>query len=104
MSSDSRLRIKEIRLDGGASANDFLAQFHADMLNVRLSRPRYVQTTALGAAYLAGLAIGYWKDRAEIASLWQADRYFVPAIDPGKRSSLYQGWRRAVKRSKRWLT
>ena len=104
MSSDSGLRIKEIRLDGGASANNFLAQFHADMLNVRLSRPRYVQTTGLGAAYLAGLAIGYWKDRAEIASFWKANRYFVPAIDPEERRALYQGWHRAVKRSKRWLT
>ena len=104
MSSDSGLRIKEIRLDGGASANNFLAQFHADMLNVSLSRPRYVQTTGLGAAYLAGLAIGYWKDRAEIASFWKADRYFVPAIDPEERRGLYQGWHRAVKRSKRWLT
>ena len=104
MSSDSGLRIKEIRLDGGASANNFLAQFHADMLNVRLSRPRYVQTTGLGAAYLAGLAIGYWKDRAEIASFWKANRYFVPAIDPEERRGLYQGWHRAVKRSKRWLT
>ena len=104
MSSDSGLRIKEIRLDGGASSNNFLAQFHADMLDVRLSRPRYVQTTALGAAYLAGLAIGYWKDRAEIASLWKADRYFVPAFNLEKRRILYQGWHRAVTRSKKWLT
>lgn len=104
MSSDSRLRIKEIRLDGGASANNFLAQFHADMLNVRLSRPRYVETTALGAAYLAGLAVEYWKDRAEITSLWEANKHFVPAIDQGKRRALYQGWQRAVRRAKRWLT
>jgi glycerol kinase len=74
------------------------------MLNVRLSRPLYVQTTGLGAAYLAGLAIGYWKDRAEIASFWKANRHFVPAIEQKKRKALYQGWHRAVKRSKRWLT
>ena len=104
MSSDSGLNIKEIRLDGGASANNFLAQYHADMLNVILSRPQYVQTTGLGAAYLAGLAIGYWKDRAEIASFWKADRYFVPAIEQKRRKALYQGWHRAVKRSRRWLT
>lgn len=103
MVSDSKLRIKDIRLDGGAAANNFLAQFHADMLNMRLSRPRYVWTTALGAAYLAGLAVGYWKDRKEIASLWEAERFFVPGIQREKRRELYQGWHRAVKRSQRWL-
>jgi len=104
MATDSRLHIKEMRLDGGAAANNFLAQFHSDMLNVRISRPRYVETTALGAAYLAGLAVGYWKDRAEVASLREVERFFVPNVEPEKRRELYQGWHRAVRRSKRWLT
>ncbi len=103
MASDSRLRIKDIRLDGGAAANNFLAQFHADMLDARISRPRYIETTALGAAYLAGLAVGYWSDRNEVASLREAERLFVPSMEPGKRRALYQGWHRAVKRSKGWL-
>jgi glycerol kinase len=103
MKADSRLRLKEIRVDGGAAANNFLAQFQADMLGVKLSRPRWVETTALGAAYLAGLTVGFWKDRAEIASLRQEDRLFLPSAERENYRALYRGWRRAVKRSKRWL-
>jgi glycerol kinase len=103
MKADSRLRLKEIRVDGGAAANNFLAQFQADMLGVKLSRPRWVETTALGAAYLAGLTVGFWKDRAEIASLRQAERLFMPSAQRESYRALYQGWRRAVKRSKGWL-
>lgn len=102
MAADSRLKPTEIRVDGGAAANNFLAQFLADMLGARLSRPQVVETTALGAAYLAGLAVGFWKDRAEIASLRKSDRVFVPSGDREKRRALYRGWRRAVKRSKGW--
>jgi len=103
MKADSRLRLKEIRVDGGAAANNFLAQFQADMLGVKLSRPRWVETTALGAAYLAGLTVGFWKDRAEIASLRQEDRFFLPSAERENYRALYRGWRRAVKRSKNWL-
>jgi len=103
MTGDSRLRLKEIRVDGGAASNNYLAQFQADMLGVKLSRPRWVETTALGAAYLAGLTVGFWKDRAEIASLWQGDRFFIPGTEREKYRTLYRGWRRALKRSKRWL-
>ena len=103
MKADSRLRLKEIRVDGGAAANNFLAQFQADMLGVKLSRPRWVETTALGAAYLAGLTVGFWKDRAEIASLRQEDRLFLPSAERQNYHALYQSWRRAVKRSKGWL-
>jgi len=103
MKADSRLRPTEIRVDGGAAANNFLAQFQADMLGVRLSRPRSVETTAMGAAYLAGLAVGFWKDRDEVASLWEAGRSFTPSMDREKREDLYRGWTRAVSRSKRWL-
>jgi glycerol kinase len=103
MIADSKLRPKEIRVDGGAAANNFLAQFQADMLGVKLLRPRWVETTALGAAYLAGLTVGFWKDRAEVASLWQGDRFFLPSAERENYRALYRGWRRAVKRSKRWL-
>jgi len=103
MKADSRLRLKEIRVDGGAAANNFLAQFQADMLGVKLSRPRWVETTALGAAYLAGLTVGFWKDRAEIASLRQADRFFLPSAEQQNYRALYRGWRRALNRSKGWL-
>ena len=103
MAADSRLRPKEIRVDGGAAANNFLAGFLADMLGVRVSRPRSIETTALGAAYLAGLAAGFWSDRAEIASLWNEDRLFVPGWDRDRRQAHYRGWRRALSRSKRWV-
>ncbi len=104
MTADSGLRPTEIRLDGGAAANNLLAQFQADMLGVKVSRPRSVETTALGAAYLAGLAVGFWKDRAEIASLWDEDQFFIPAGEREWRQALYRGWRRALRRSRRWLT
>jgi glycerol kinase len=103
MTADARLRPTEIRVDGGAAANNFLAQFQADMLGVKLSRPGSVESTALGAAYLAGLAVGFWKDVAEVASLREHDRMFSPAADKAKRDALYRGWRRAVTRSRRWL-
>jgi glycerol kinase len=102
MTADSGIGPSEIRADGGAAANNFLAQFMADMLGVGLSRPRSVDVTALGAAYLAGLTVGFWKDRAELASLWQEDRLFAPAADRERRQALYRGWRRAVRRSRRW--
>jgi len=103
MTADSKLRLKEIRVDGGAAANNFLAQFQADMLGVKLSRPKWVETTGLGAAYLAGLTVGFWKDRAEIASLRQEERLFTPGAERESCRALYRGWRRAVKRSKGWL-
>ena len=102
MAADSGLRPAEIRVDGGAAANNFLAQFMADMLGVRVSRPRSVETTALGAASLAGLAVGFWSDRGEIASIWEEERSFIPAGDRKRRRALYSGWRRAVSRSRRW--
>jgi glycerol kinase len=103
MTADSKLRLKEIRVDGGAAANNFLAQFQADMLGVKLSRPRWVETTGLGAAYLAGLTVDFWKDRAEIASLREEERLFMPGAERERYRDLYRGWRRAVKRSKGWL-
>ena len=103
MKADSRIRATEIRVDGGAAANNFLAQFQADMLGVKLTRPRYIETTAIGAAYLAGLAVGFWQDSDEVASLWEVGQSFMPTMDHKQRDALYRGWTRAVKRSRRWL-
>jgi glycerol kinase len=102
MQSDARIRLKELRVDGGACANNLLMQFQADLLGVPVVRPKVSETTALGAAYLAGLAVGYWKDRNEIAAQWQTDRRFVPAMKPAARKALMAGWTRALARSRRW--
>ena len=96
MEADAGIPLKELRADGGAIANDFMAQFQADMLGVPVLRPRIVETTALGAAYLAGLAVGFWESRAQIAQLWQMQHRFEPAMDTGTRERLYRGWQDAV--------
>ncbi|MDP3073116.1 MAG: glycerol kinase GlpK [Opitutaceae bacterium] len=102
MQADSGIRLRELRVDGGACANNLLMQFQADMLGVPVVRPRIAETTALGAAYLAGLAVGYWKDTKEIAAQWQVDRRFTPAMKPARRQQLVAGWTKALARSKRW--
>ena len=102
MQSDSKITLKELRVDGGACANNLLMQFQADLLGVPVVRPRVTETTALGAAYLAGLAVGYWKNTAEIAAQWQADRRFAPAMKPVARQKLLAGWDKALARAKRW--
>lgn len=96
MEADAGIPLKELRADGGAIANDFMAQFQSDMLGVPVLRPRVAETTALGAAYLAGLAVGFWESRAQIAGLWQMDRCFRPAMDEPVRERLYRGWQDAV--------
>jgi glycerol kinase len=96
MEADAGIPLKELRADGGAIANDFMAQFQSDMLGVPVLRPKIAETTALGAAYLAGLAVGFWESRAQLAKLWQVDRRFQPAMDERARERLYQGWRDAV--------
>ncbi|HEY8681873.1 MAG TPA: glycerol kinase GlpK [Rhodanobacter sp.] len=96
MEADAGIPLKELRADGGAIANDFMAQFQSDMLGVPVLRPRVQETTALGAAYLAGLAVGFWDDRAQIAKLWQMDRRFQPGMDEVERERLYRGWQDAV--------
>ena len=103
MVSDAGIPLRELRVDGGAAANDFLMQFQADLLGVPVVRPRVTETTALGAAYLAGLAVGFWKSQEEIAALWQVDRRFEPAMEADRRESLYRGWQRAVERAKGWV-
>ena len=102
MAADTGARIERLRVDGGAAANDLLLQFQADLLDVPVVRPVVTETTALGAAYLAGLAVGYWADIAEIAANWAPDRTFEPAMDTARRDSLYRGWQRAVERSRGW--
>ena len=96
MEADAGIPLKELRADGGAIANDFMALFQSDMLGVPVLRPRVAETTALGAAYLAGLAVGFWESRAQIAQLWQMDRCFRPAMDEPTRERLYRGWQDAV--------
>ncbi|WP_114240559.1 glycerol kinase GlpK [Dyella sp. C9] len=96
MEADAGIALKELRADGGAIANDFMAQFQSDMLGVPVLRPRVQETTALGAAYLAGLAVGFWKDCEEIGRLWQVDRRFVPQMPAEERDRLYAGWQDAV--------
>ncbi|KYD31459.1 glycerol kinase GlpK [Parageobacillus toebii] len=97
MEADSGIGLKTLRVDGGAVKNNFLMQFQSDMLGVPVERPVINETTALGAAYLAGLAVGYWKDRKEIASQWQLERQFEPQMAKEKQEQLYAGWKKAVK-------
>lgn len=97
MALDSGVEPKELRVDGGASVMDLLCQFQADLLGIPVSRSKVVETTGMGAAYLAGLAEGIWKDPSELASLWKADRTFVPEMEPASREALVDGWNRAVR-------
>ncbi|MEJ5230092.1 MAG: FGGY-family carbohydrate kinase, partial [Pseudothermotoga sp.] len=94
---------RSLRVDGGASVNNFLMQFQSDILGVPVERPKVNETTALGAAYLAGLATGYWKDHEEIKRQWQIDRRFEPKMNQDEREKLYSGWKRAVKRATKWV-
>jgi len=102
MQKDAGEPLKELRVDGGAAANDLLMQFQADLLGVPVVRPRVLETTALGAAYLAGLTVDLWKSREELASHWQAERRFTPQMSPEKREELMARWRDAVSRSRNW--
>ena len=98
MEEDAEIAVTSLRVDGGASANDFLLQFQADILNGEIIRPKVAETTALGAAYLAGLAVGYYQDVDEIQSNWQRDKEFVPRFREEERERLYAGWKDCVKR------
>ena len=102
MQADAGLTLSELRVDGGATANDTLMQFQADLLGVPVVRPKVTETTALGAAYLAGLAVGYWSGLDEIAAQWQVERVFEPAMGREQVDALRGGWDRAVGRSKGW--
>jgi glycerol kinase len=103
MEADAGIKLSELRVDGGATANNLLMQFQADLLGVPVVRPRVAETTALGAAYLAGLAVGYWRDPADVAANWQIDRRFEPAMSRDRAAALTSGWEKAVARAKGWV-
>jgi len=96
MENDSGIQLKKLRVDGGAIHNDFLMQFQSDLLDVTVERPVIGETTALGAAYLAGLAVGFWKSRDEIADMWKVDNNFEAKMSEELRTDLYSGWKKAV--------
>jgi glycerol kinase len=102
MIEDSGINLTVLKVDGGASANNFLMQFQSDILNVNIERPDITETTALGAAYLAGLATGFWKSKGEVIQNWNMNRKFMPAISEDERNKLYAGWKKAVERAKNW--
>jgi len=96
MEEDAGIRLEKLRADGGAALNDFLMQFQSDILGVPVERPTTHETTALGAAYLAGLAVGFWENRDDITAQWKAERTYVPAMDESLRAEKYEGWKKAV--------
>lgn len=102
MKEDSRIEINSLKVDGGATANNFLMQFQSDILNVKVLRPEIIETTALGAAYLAGLAVGFWKDKEEIKKNWKLNKEFTPNLSHELRNRYYKCWKKAVEKTKGW--
>ena len=102
MEADSGIKLAALKVDGGACANNYLMQTQSDVINAPVKRPSCVETTAMGAAYLAGLAVGYWADKDEVRKNWAIDRIFEPKIDDAKRKEMVEGWDKAVKRSYGW--
>ena len=102
MKADSGIQLASLKVDGGASANNFLMQTQSDIINAPVNRPRCVETTAMGAAYLAGLAVGYWKDKKDVKRNWKIDQIFLPSIDEEKRQKKIKGWNKAVKYAYGW--
>jgi glycerol kinase len=102
MAADAGVAVRELRVDGGAAANDFLCQFQADIMDVAVLRPAVIETTSLGAAYLAGLGAGLWRSLDELAGRWTLERRFVPALAAAERAARVEGWRRAVERARGW--
>jgi len=102
MQEDSGIDLQDLRVDGGAVANNFLMQFQSDILGVPVHRPEIIETTALGAAYLAGLAVGFWSDKEEITKRWSVDRVFETEMEDEEKERLYKGWKKAVERSHKW--
>jgi len=97
-----KIPVVEVRADGGAARNDMLMQFQADLLGVPVVRPKVTETTALGAAYLAGLAVGFWESRQEITAQWQCERRFEPVMGADQRQALQARWAKAVQRARDW--
>ena len=102
MERNSGIKLKELKVDGGASKNDFLMQFQADIIDAPVHRPQCVETTAMGAAYLAGLAVGYWNSKEDVIANWAIDKVFDPQMDDDNRQKLLKGWKKAVKCSYGW--
>ena len=102
MEADSGIRLAALKVDGGASANNYLMQTQSDIINAPVQRPQCIETTAMGAAYLAGLAVGYWKSKEDVIKNWAIDRTFEPAICDKKRKEMVDGWDKAVKYSFGW--
>lgn len=102
MEKDSGISLSELKVDGGASANNFLMQFQADILGVPVVRPKIIETTARGSAYLAGLAVGFWKNKTDILDNYELDRRFEPEMEESRRNALYSGWTKAVQRAMKW--
>ena len=102
MEKDTGIRLAELKVDGGASVNSFLMQFQSDILDALVRRPRIRETTALGAACLAGLAVGFWKDTGELRALWQCDRSYAPNMTAEQRQLGKKNWAKAVGRSRQW--
>ena len=102
MEADAGLPIKELRVDGGATVNNELMQFQGDILETQVVRPKITETTALGAAYLAGLAVGFWSSLEELQQYWQKDKDFKPSMPDEKRSELQKNWKKAVKAAQAW--
>ncbi|HIA56170.1 MAG TPA: glycerol kinase GlpK [Candidatus Lambdaproteobacteria bacterium] len=103
IANDTGVELKELRIDGGAAANDFLCQFQADLLGMKVTRPKILETTAMGAAFLAGLAVGVWKDQTQIRKLWQEEKTFAANISREDANQKMDAWNRAVERSKGWI-
>lgn len=102
MQEDSGISLKALKVDGGACANNFLMQFQSDILGSKVDRPEVIETTALGAAYLAGLAVGYWKDQEDISTNWALSKSFTPKMESSKREFLLKGWHKAIKCTREW--
>lgn len=103
MEEDSQIKLSTIKVDGGACVNNFLMQFQSDILGVPVERPQVIETTALGAAYLAGLAVGFWSSKEEIANKWNIDQTFNPQMNTEEREKLYKGWKKAIGRAENWV-
>jgi glycerol kinase len=103
MAADSGIALKALKVDGGMTASEPLMRFQSDILGIEVQRPKVRETTALGAAYAAGLAVGFWKDRAEIASHWSAEATWSPSMPESERSQRYGLWKKAVEKSMGWL-
>jgi glycerol kinase len=103
MRQDAGVAIRELRVDGGMVVNDLLMQLQADILDIEVIRPHVSETTALGAAYAAGLAVGYWHDQADLVDNWKVDKRWTPGISSERRENLCRGWQKAVERTLNWL-